>query len=122
MRHLAQLLCILVLSLFSLLGTAEAKGLSRSNGDQQIDSQVQTGDLPHARRPSRRSPRYTPVELPNGDVLPLRDVDGVKVGHLVAQSFVHEFAPGLRAHVWGYNGGVPGPTIDRKSTRLNSVM
>jgi FtsP/CotA-like multicopper oxidase with cupredoxin domain len=30
----------------------------------------------------------------------------------VAQVVDHEFAPGLKALVWGYNGGTPGPTIE----------
>jgi hypothetical protein len=34
------------------------------------------------------------------------------VGHLIAQPVDHEFAPGLRAECWGYNGGTPGPTIE----------
>lgn len=52
------------------------------------------------------------VITPNGRSLPLRDVGGVRVGHLIAESFEHEFAQGLRATVWGYNGGTPGPTIE----------
>jgi FtsP/CotA-like multicopper oxidase with cupredoxin domain len=52
------------------------------------------------------------VTVPNGSTLPLRAVDGVKVGHLVVHEFDHEFAPGLRALCWGYNGGTPGPTIE----------
>ena len=36
----------------------------------------------------------------------------MKVGHLVAQPIQHEFAPGLSAECWGYNGGTPGPTIE----------
>jgi manganese oxidase len=39
-------------------------------------------------------------------------VGGVRVGHLVAHAFEHELAPGLKAEVWGYNGGTPGPTIE----------
>jgi FtsP/CotA-like multicopper oxidase with cupredoxin domain len=39
-------------------------------------------------------------------------VDGVKVFHLVAGEVEHEFAPGLTAKVWGYNGRTPGPTIE----------
>lgn len=58
-------------------------------------------------------PRAAPrVLTPNGSTLPLRAVDGVRVGHLVAESFSHEFAPGLSAECWGYNGGTPGPTIE----------
>jgi FtsP/CotA-like multicopper oxidase with cupredoxin domain len=52
------------------------------------------------------------VITPNGSTLPWKIVDGVKVGHLIAQVVDHEFAPGLRAACWGYNGGTPGPTIE----------
>lgn len=55
---------------------------------------------------------YTPVFTPNGSTLPFRVVDGVKVMHLVAEEIQHEFAPGLRATCWGYNGITPGPTIE----------
>ncbi len=58
------------------------------------------------------SDEHVPVITPNGSTLPLRRVDGVKVGHLVAEAVEHEFAPGLRAQCWGYNGGTPGPTIE----------
>ncbi len=53
-----------------------------------------------------------PVVTPNGSTLPWKVVDGVKVGHLIAEPFINELAPGLRAEVWGYNGGTPGPTIE----------
>jgi FtsP/CotA-like multicopper oxidase with cupredoxin domain len=52
------------------------------------------------------------VQTPNGSTLPLRTVGGVKVGHLVAGPVDHEFAPGLKAECWGYNGSTPGPTIE----------
>jgi FtsP/CotA-like multicopper oxidase with cupredoxin domain len=52
------------------------------------------------------------VVTPNGSTLPLRLVNGVKVGHLVAHEFDHELAPGLRVKAWGYNGSTPGPTIE----------
>ena len=55
---------------------------------------------------------YTPVITPNGTTLPFAIVDGVKVFHLVAAAFEHEFAPGLRVTCWGYNGSTPGPTIE----------
>jgi FtsP/CotA-like multicopper oxidase with cupredoxin domain len=55
---------------------------------------------------------YTPVVIPNGWSLPFRVVDGVKVYHLVAEEVYHEFAPGLRARCWGYNGSVHGPVIE----------
>jgi manganese oxidase len=55
---------------------------------------------------------YTPVITPNGSTLPYKVVEGVKVFHLIAEEVDHEFAPGLRAHCWGYNGQVHGPTIE----------
>ncbi|GIX06027.1 MAG: exported copper oxidase [Candidatus Poribacteria bacterium] len=55
---------------------------------------------------------YTPVKTPNNRSLPFRIVDGVKVFHLVAEEVWHEFAPGLKAQCWGYNGDTPGPTIE----------
>jgi FtsP/CotA-like multicopper oxidase with cupredoxin domain len=64
--------------------------------------------------PARRSAApggQPPVVTPNGSTLPWRLVDGVKVGHLIAEPVEHEFAPGMRAECWGYNGGTPGPTI-----------
>jgi FtsP/CotA-like multicopper oxidase with cupredoxin domain len=55
---------------------------------------------------------YQPVVVPNGEKLPWKVVDGVKVFHLVAEEVDHEFAPGLRARCWGYNGRVHGPAIE----------
>jgi FtsP/CotA-like multicopper oxidase with cupredoxin domain len=55
---------------------------------------------------------YTPVVTPNNVSLPWKVVDGVKVYHLVAEEVEHEFAPGLKATCWGYNGRVHGPTIE----------
>jgi FtsP/CotA-like multicopper oxidase with cupredoxin domain len=52
------------------------------------------------------------VITPNGSTLPLRMVNSVKVGHLIAAPVQHEFAPGLKAECWGYNGTTPGPTIE----------
>jgi FtsP/CotA-like multicopper oxidase with cupredoxin domain len=65
-----------------------------------------------AATPAARPGSYVPVVTPNGSTLPWRIVDGVKVGHLVAEPFEHEFTPGLKAEAWGYNGGTPGPTIE----------
>ncbi len=55
---------------------------------------------------------YTPVIVPNGVTLPWKVIDGVKVFHLVAEEVEHEFAPGLKATCWGYNGHVHGPVIE----------
>jgi FtsP/CotA-like multicopper oxidase with cupredoxin domain len=61
---------------------------------------------PNAGRP------YNPVVTLNGWTLPFRMKDGWKEFHLVAEPVVREIAPGMKAHLWGYNGASPGPTIE----------
>lgn len=61
---------------------------------------------PRAGRP------YNPVVTLNGWTLPSRMKDGWKEFHLVAEPVVREIAPGMKAHLWGYNGQSPGPTIE----------
>jgi len=55
---------------------------------------------------------YNPVVTLNGWTLPWRMNQGVKEFHLVAEPVVRELAPGTKAHLWGYNGQSPGPTIE----------
>jgi FtsP/CotA-like multicopper oxidase with cupredoxin domain len=55
---------------------------------------------------------YNPVVTLNGWTLPWRMKDGVKEFHLVAEPVVREMVPGMKAHLWGYNGQSPGPTIE----------
>jgi manganese oxidase len=62
--------------------------------------------------PGQPGKDYTPVITPNNVSLPWKIVDGLKVYHLIAEEVEHEFAPGLKAKCWGYNGRVHGPTIE----------
>ncbi len=55
---------------------------------------------------------FDPVVTLNGWSLPWRMNNGVKEFHLVAEPVVREMAPGFNAHLWGYNGQSPGPTIE----------
>ena len=55
---------------------------------------------------------YNPVVTLNGWTLPWRMNDGIKEFHLVAEPVVREMTPGFSAHLWGYNGQSPGPTIE----------
>jgi manganese oxidase len=57
-------------------------------------------------------PAYQPVVTLNGWTLPWRMNGDWKEFHLVAEPVVREFAPGMKAHLWGYNGQAPGPTIE----------
>lgn len=50
---------------------------------------------------------YNPVVTLNGWTLPWRMRQGVKEFHLVAEPVVREMAPGMKAHLWGYNGQSP---------------
>jgi len=55
---------------------------------------------------------YQPVATLNGWTLPWRMKNGWKEFHLVAEPVRRQIAPGMTAHLWGYNGQSPGPTIE----------
>jgi FtsP/CotA-like multicopper oxidase with cupredoxin domain len=55
---------------------------------------------------------YQGVVTLNGWTLPWRMNGDWKEFHLVAEPVVREMAPGMQAHLWGYNGQSPGPTIE----------
>jgi len=59
-----------------------------------------------------QGPAYQPVVTLNGWSLPWRMNNGWKEFHLVAEPVTREIAPGMKAHLWGYNGTSPGPTIE----------
>ena len=56
--------------------------------------------------------KYLPVTTLNSWTLEPRCRDGFKEYHLVAEPVLRELAPGTVAHLWGYNGSSPGPTIE----------
>ena len=85
-----------------------AKGPRRGSAADVGASHVSDEALP----PGEEGRDYTPVVVPNGKKLPWKIVDGAKVYHLVAEEVEHEFAPGLKAMCWGYNGSVHGPLIE----------
>jgi|TARA_R110002110_G_C13470277_1_gene720505 FtsP/CotA-like multicopper oxidase with cupredoxin domain len=72
----------------------------------QNDPKTQPPLLPNVGR------HYHPVVTLNGWSLPWRMKNGWKEFHLVAEPVVREIAPGMNAHLWGYNGQSPGPTIE----------
>ena len=112
--------------------TSGAATLAASAFASSLSRNAQAADVPGATRPREGSAAatgarhaaqdwlppgqpgrdYRPVVVPNGAKLPWKVVDGVKVFHLVAEEVEHEFAPGLKATCWGYNGHVHGPTIE----------
>jgi FtsP/CotA-like multicopper oxidase with cupredoxin domain len=72
--------------------------------------QTRPGTMPPLVPPDGRP--YDPVVTLNGWTLPWRMNAGIKEFHLVAEPVVREMAPGFKAHLWGYNGQSPGPTIE----------
>ena len=85
-----------------LAGAATLPALAQS----APTTRTATENAPAARR------AHGKVRTLNGWSLPHRMNGGVKEFHLVAEEFEHEFAPGSKAVVWGYNGSTPGPTIE----------
>jgi len=64
--------------------------------------------------PGRRAPdrSLVPVQAPDLTKLPWEMKNGVKEFHLRAMQVRREFLPGYEMVAWGYNGSVPGPTIE----------
>jgi FtsP/CotA-like multicopper oxidase with cupredoxin domain len=52
------------------------------------------------------------VETPDVPKLPWKWVDGVKEFELIAEPVKRDFLPGKTVDVWGFNGSMPGPTIE----------
>ncbi|MGE3806585.1 MAG: multicopper oxidase family protein [Gemmataceae bacterium] len=64
--------------------------------------------------PGLRDPNLppVPVTVPDLPKLPFKMVDGVKEFHLHAQPVKVEILPDLWINHWGYNGTMPGPTLE----------
>lgn len=100
-------------------GDREAIGIEHDVGAMRSDkrfsgkksSTTDAKDLT-VESPGEPGKDYRPVITPNGTTLEWKLIDGIKVFHLIAEEFDHEFAPGLVAKCWGYNGRTPGPTIE----------
>lgn len=91
-------------------------------GASAVDGKVQAAAIPEAPTSSANAtqpplfppngPDYQPVVTLNGWTLPWRMNGDWKEFHLVAEPVLREFAPGMTARLWGYNGQSPGPTIE----------
>jgi manganese oxidase len=92
--------------------SAAAGGMLLRAADAAGREPAPAGATPAALVPADADRDYRPVVVPNGATLPWRLVDGVKVGHLVAEPVRHEIAPGLVIDAWGYNGRTPGPLLE----------
>jgi FtsP/CotA-like multicopper oxidase with cupredoxin domain len=98
---------------FSGAGLAVAAGAAAKSALAALPEIVSIESA--AMRPPLQPPNgrpYHAVATLNGWSLPWRMRDGIKEFHLVAEPVIREIAPGMRAHLWGYNGQSPGPTIE----------
>ncbi len=91
-------------------------------GIDAVSGRIQAAAVPEAPRtqsPTMQAPLhpptgpgYQPVVTLNGWTLPWRTNGDWKEFHLVAEPVEREIAPGMKAHLWGYNGQSPGPTLE----------
>jgi len=97
----------------ALLASGQVQGQEQKKRPTQWDESYSGGPLDiKPQSPGLPHKDYTPVVVPNGKTLPFKIVNGVKVIHLIAEKVDHEFASGLMAHCWGYNGLVNGTVIE----------
>ena len=68
------------------------------------------GSAPVAAKP--KAGENIPVSLPDLPKLPFKLVNGVKEFHLIAEVVQTELMPGRPMTAWGFNGSIPGPTIE----------
>jgi FtsP/CotA-like multicopper oxidase with cupredoxin domain len=94
----------------ALLGAAAVSG--RAQAAAIPEAPVQASPLMQPPLHPQSGPDYQPVATLNGWTLPWRMNGGWKEFHLVAEPVIREIAPGMKAHLWGYNGQSPGPTIE----------
>ncbi|MEO8268252.1 MAG: twin-arginine translocation signal domain-containing protein, partial [Aureliella sp.] len=74
------------------------------------DSDYYLGKLMPGFRSAAAGP--APFEAPDLEKLPWEMVRGAKEFHLVPMAVQREFLPGYKMNVYGYNGSMPGPTIE----------
>ena len=94
----------------------EQHGQQRPSGSQTVRVRPSTSQsAPPAAEPAGD---FLPVETPDVPKLPYKLVNGVKEFHLIAEPVKTEFLPPSRwaaarnVDAWGYNGSIPGPTIE----------
>ena len=64
-----------------------------------------------------------PIHAPDLQSLPCKMVDGAKEFHLIAEPVRRELLPGLVMDTYGYNGDMPGPTIEiNQGDRVRIVL
>jgi FtsP/CotA-like multicopper oxidase with cupredoxin domain len=100
-------------SILGAAGAAAAAGLKVAGAQHEGHTVPQPQAPPKTdNRPPESAGPNVPVEVPDTPRLPWTMDNGVKVFHLVPEVVKWELIPGKEIIGWGYNGSVPGPTIE----------
>jgi len=89
-------------------------GLKAAAWAQTHPAQHEPPRKPQSQKSSAPQPKGGSVSLKTPDIpkLPYKLENGVKIFDLVAEPVKRDFLPGKTFDVWGYNGSMPGPTIE----------
>ena len=94
----------------SIAGAATAKTAYGQHVHEPAQTQAappQASPVP----PGALGPGVVPVVTPDVPDMPWRLENGVKVFNIAVEHVRTEFIPGRAVDAWGFNGSVPGPTI-----------
>ena len=98
--------------LVTIAGAATAQTARAQHVHQPPAATEAAGPAPTAPvPPDRLGPGIAPVITPDVPDMPWRLEGGVKVFEVRAEHVRTEFLPGRIVDAWGFNGSVPGPTI-----------
>lgn len=96
-----------------MTGAGLAAGAALATGAAQAkQAHAVSVDHPRPYPPGRPGVDYQPVVVPNGKKIDFAVRGDVKVAHLVIGEAEQEFAPGLTAKVWGFNGIGAGACLE----------
>lgn len=91
-------------------GILAGRGVASAQHQGHVPPQPQTAAKKDV--PQRNGGGNVLVETPDVAKLPWTLDNGVKVFHLTAEVVKTTLLPGREMYGWGYNGSVPGPTIE----------
>ena len=99
----------------SIIGAAGAVAASSKVASAQHEGHVASQPKATPRTDERigtSAGSVVPVHVPDVPKLPWTMDNGVKVFHLIPEVVKMQLIPGKEIYGWGYNGSVPGPTIE----------
>lgn len=99
--------------------TATGSSQERPTGDHEHATHEPTGPVNAAADRGKLTPGRQPLSAPPVSIvvpdltkMPWKMRDGAKEFHLHCRPTRREFLPGMAFDVWGFNGSMPGPTIE----------